>query len=117
MKESKLTKRVINICSNKMGRGDDDLGDILIQSFVNTLIQLDPLPSTIILYNSAVLLCTEDSAVLDSLKALELKNVNILVCGTCADFYNIKDKIAVGTISNMYAIVETLNNADRIINP
>ena len=110
-------KSVINISSNKMGAGDDDLGDILMQSFINTLIQLVPLPSTIILYNAGVLLCTKDSPVLDSLNALETKGVNILLCGTCVDFYNIKDNIAAGKISNMYTIVETLNNSDKIINP
>ncbi|WP_137221348.1 sulfurtransferase-like selenium metabolism protein YedF [Shewanella sp. MEBiC00475] len=115
--KDKLVRSVINISSSKMGVGDDDLGDILMQSFINSLIQLDPLPSTIILYNSGVLLCTNDSAVLESLNALEAKGVNILLCGTCADFYNIKDKIGAGTISNMYTIVETLNRSDKIINP
>ena len=108
---------VINISSNKMGSGDDDLGDILMQSFINTLIQLTPLPSTITIYNAGVLLCTKDSPVLASLNALEAKGVNILLCGTCADFYHIKDNIGAGKISNMYTIVETLNHSDKIINP
>ena len=108
---------VINISSNRMGKGDDDLGDILMQSFINTLVKLDPLPSTIILYNSAVLLCTKNSAVIDSLNTLEEKGIKILICGTCADFYNVREDISTGTISNMYTIMETLNKSDKIITP
>ena len=45
----------------------------------------------------------------------EAQGVEILTCGTCLDYYGIKDKLAVGTVSNMYTIVEKLNNADKII--
>jgi len=113
----KEKQSVVNITSDKMGRGDDDLGGILMQSFVNTLIKLDPIPSKIIFYNSAVTLCIESSPVVDSLKELENKGVELLICGTCADFFDIKDKIGAGTISNMYTILETLNSADRVITP
>ena len=116
--EDIMEKRsVISINSDKMGHSDDELGSILIQSFINTLIKQDPLPSTIIFYNAGVLLCTKDSPVVESLNKLEENGVNILLCGTCADFFNIKDNIGAGTISNMYTIQETLNKAPRIITP
>ena len=115
MKENK--RSVININSNKMGSGDDDLGIILIQSFINTINKLDPLPSAIVFYNAGVLLCTKESLVIDSLKTLEENGIEILICGTCADFFNIKNSIGAGTISNMYTIMETLNSAPIIVTP
>ncbi|MBN2616853.1 MAG: sulfurtransferase-like selenium metabolism protein YedF [Spirochaetales bacterium] len=112
-----MNRSVISINSNKMGHGSDDLGSILMQSFVNTLGKLDPLPSSIIFYNSGVLLCSKDSLVIDSLKKYEEMDISILLCGTCVEFYNIKDNLGAGKISNMYSIQETLNKAPRIITP
>ncbi len=108
---------VITIKSNKMGEGDPDLGEILIKAFVNTIQELDKQPSHIILYNSGVKLTTANSGVTDALKELENNGVKIVVCGTCIDFYDIKDKVQVGTVSNMYTISDIMNRADKIIVP
>ena len=45
---------------------------------------------------------------------MEAQGVEILTCGTCLDYYGLKDKLAVGNVTNMYTIVEKLNNADKI---
>ncbi|MFW5808095.1 MAG: sulfurtransferase-like selenium metabolism protein YedF [Spirochaetota bacterium] len=108
---------VVCITGRTMGTGDDELGTILMKGFVNTLPQLDPLPETVILYNGGVFLAADGSPVLAALAELEEKGVRMLVCGTCADFYAIKDSVAVGIISNMYEIAETLNSAGRVICP
>lgn len=108
---------VIVIGENRMGRGSDELGYILMRSFIHTLLSLDPLPATIIFFNTGVKLTVRDSDVLDDLKELESKGVKLLVCGTCTNFFDISKEIAVGTISNMYDIVETLSKAGRIIAP
>ena len=100
-----------------MGRGNDDLGYILIRSFVHTLLSLNPLPATIIFFNTGVKLTVRDSDVLDDLQELDAKGVRLIVCGTCTNFFDISKEIAVGTISNMYDIVETMSKAGRIIAP
>jgi selenium metabolism protein YedF len=108
---------VIVFKSDKMGTGDDELGEILIKAFVNTIKEINPLPSALIFYNIGVLLSSEGSPVLDSLKDLENKGVNIISCGTCLDYYNLKNSLRVGSISNMYTIMETLSKAQTIIYP
>lgn len=110
-------KHVICIKNDKMGFGSDELGQILMKGFINTIKEVKPLPEKIIFYNSSVHLTIEDSQVLDSLKELEELGIKMLICGTCADYFNIKDKIAVGTISNMYDITESLTKASKVIYP
>ena len=108
---------VVCIKSDKMGIGDDELGGILIKGFVNTLKEVSPLPSKIVFYNSGVKLTVEDSPLHDSLRELEGLGVEIIICGTCADFFKLKEKIKTGTISNMYNILETLTKAGKTIFP
>jgi selenium metabolism protein YedF len=108
---------VVILSDNHMGRGDDVLGDILIRSFIHTLLQLKPLPETIICYNAGVKLAVKDSAVLDDLQELARFGVDILVCGTCVNYFGIGDRIAAGHISNMYDIAETMAGATRLMHP
>ena len=108
---------VVVLSDNHMGRGDDVLGDILIRSFVHTLLQLKPLPDTVICYNAGVKLAVKDSAVLDDLQQLAKDGVDILVCGTCVNYFEIGDQVAAGHISNMYDIAETMAGAGRLLRP
>jgi selenium metabolism protein YedF len=106
---------VVLIPSDGMGRGDEELGGILMRSFLHTLNEVEPLPNTIIFLNSGVKLTVEGSVVLEDLQALEQRGVGMLACGTCLDFFGLKDRIAVGHISNMYSIAETLLGAGRLV--
>ena len=94
-----------------MGEGDPQLGIILMKGFLNALRGAAHIAHTSDFYNSGVKLTTEDSGVITSLQALEESGVEILVCGTCVDFYNIKELLAVGNISNMFTITE--NNGEN----
>jgi len=108
---------IVIFSSDKMGSGNDDLGSILIKAFVHTLASLEPIPSKLVFYNSGVNLTADGSGVEDDLKVLNEKGVEILICGTCVNFYDIGSKIKTGTISNMYDILDSMNNASRTINP
>ncbi len=110
-------KHVICFKNDKMGFGEEELGKILIKGFINTIKEVEPLPEKVIFYNKGVQLILEESGLLDSLKELENSGVKILVCGTCADYFGIKDKIKVGIISNMYDITESLTKASHVIVP
>ncbi|MBN1297686.1 sulfurtransferase-like selenium metabolism protein YedF [bacterium] len=101
-------RRLAVIASETMGRGDDRLGVILMKAYINTLKDLDRLPDTIIFYNGGVRLAVDDSPVLEALKELEEAGVEILVCGTCLDFFGLKDRLGVGVISNMFDIAGAL---------
>jgi selenium metabolism protein YedF len=107
---------VVALMENRMGRGNEALGGILMQSFIHTLIQLDPLPAKVICYNTGVLLALDDSPVLDDLRHLKDAGVEILVCGTCLNFFDVKDRLAVGSVSNMYEIAGSMAAA-RVVSP
>jgi selenium metabolism protein YedF len=108
---------VVVLADNRMGRGDDVLGDVLIRAFIHTLAQLKPLPATIICYNAGVKLAVKDSTILDDLQQLAQAGVDILVCGTCVNYFGLGDQIAAGRISNMYDILETMAGAARLVRP
>ncbi|MCR4709217.1 MAG: sulfurtransferase-like selenium metabolism protein YedF [Clostridiales bacterium] len=108
---------VVVVNSATMGIGNDELGKVLMKGFIYAVSQLEELPSTILFYNGGVNISTEGSASLEDLKSMEAQGVTIKTCGTCLDYYNLKEKLAVGTITNMYDIVETMNNAAHIIRP
>ncbi len=98
-----------------MGRGDDELGHILIRTFFHSLGEAEPLPDTIIFFNTGVRLTVEGSPVLEDLRELCRKGVEMLSCGTCLGHFNLKEKLAVGEVSNMYTIAQTLLNAARVV--
>ena len=108
---------VVVISSDRMGTGNDELGKVLIKGFIFAVTQLDTLPKTMLFYNGGATLTTEGSASLEDLKSLEAQGVEIMTCGTCLDYYGLKDKLAVGTVTNMYSIVETQAKAAKIIKP
>ena len=100
-----------------MGHGSDELGEILLKAFINNLKEVTPYPAAIIFYNSGAKLLLNNSAVIDSLKTLEQLGVRILVCGVCVEYYNIKESLSTGLISNMHEITEHLTRASHIIYP
>ena len=107
---------VISISKDFMGNGSEELGKLLIKGFIYTSSEYDKLPKTIVFFNSGVKLTTEGSPCLDDLEKLQENGVEILSCGTCLDYYGLKEKLKVGEISNMYTIYETLFNAGKVIN-
>lgn len=108
---------VIYISSRHLGSGDEDLGSFLMKAFLKTLLDIETLPSRLILVNSGVQLAAEGSKVLETLQTLSERGVEIICCGTCIEFYELKGKVRVGRISNMYEIIESMMKADRVIRP
>lgn len=107
---------VLVVPGEQMGRGDDaELGGVLVRAFFHTLGEVDPMPATIIFFNSGVRLVVSGSPVVEDLQALAEDAVEILACGTCLDYYGLKEKVAVGTVSNMYTIAETMLRAGRLV--
>lgn len=108
---------VFVISSAVMGQGQDELGALLMKAFIHTTVELENRPDTMIFYNTGVRLAASGSGVVDDLKALEEKGVAILLCGTCVNFFELKDKIEAGSVSNMYDIATALSKAGRIVRP
>ncbi len=108
---------VVAIKSDKMGIGDDELGAILLRAFINTLPEAEHLPSAILLYNSGVKIALKGTDTAASLQKLEEKGITIVACGTCLDFFNVKEQLAVGMVGNMYKIVQLLSQAGHVVYP
>lgn len=107
---------VLVVSADVMGRGETELGNILIRGFFHTLGEVGPLPQTIIFYNSGVKLACDGSPVLDDLRALEDDGIEMLVCGTCLGYFELAEQLAVGHVSNMYDIAETMLAAGKVLN-
>ena len=108
---------VIAVDTATMGRGNDELGKVLMKGFIFAVTQLEKLPKTMLFYNGGATLTTEGSDSLEDLKSLEAQGVEIKTCGTCLNYYGLTDKLQVGEVTNMYDIVETLAKAPKVVKP
>lgn len=113
--DNKNKSLTILVASNLLGEGDDRLGETLMKVYINTLAESDSLPENLLFINGGVKLTCEGSDVIDSLKTMKDKGVNIFSCGACLDFYNLKEKLMVGQIGNMYQIIDLMNNSSNTI--
>jgi selenium metabolism protein YedF len=108
---------VIQISAATMGSGDDELGGLLLRSFIKTQSQLGRQPDAIIFYNEGVKLCCSDSILLDDLRDLESLGVEIIACGTCLNFFQLGEQLQVGRVTDMLEIAERLAEAGAIVRP
>ena len=110
-------KTVIYCGSDRMGAGDDEFGRVLMRNFLTTLLEMDPLPDIILFVNSGINLTTAGSDVLEALKTLDSRGVDIASCGLCLDFYQKKEQLQVGRTTNMFEMAEVQCQAGRVISP
>ena len=108
---------VLALSRSVMGSGSDELGRILMQACVNSLKETSPAPAVILFYNAGVTLACEGSPVLGAMKELEAAGAKMLVCGTCLDYFELKPKLQVGLVSNMYDIMQTVASAGKVFAP
>ncbi len=114
-KDNQQENPVILISTSLLGQGSDELGAMLMRNFIYTLTKRDDLPGAIVFMNSGVKLTITNSPALDELLELEGKGVQLLVCGTCLDYYQLKEVHKAGQVSNMYDISDLLLAADRVV--
>lgn len=105
----------ILVATNLLGNGDDKLGETLMKVYINTLAESEILPENLMFINGGVKLTCTGSDVLDSINSMKEKGVNIISCGACLDFYNLKEELKVGEIGNMYQIIELMNKSRNTI--
>jgi len=108
---------VVAVDSCTMGKGSDELGATLMKGFLYALSQQDTLPAAILFYNGGAKLTCLESPALEDLQAMAAKGVEVLTCGTCLSYYGLTDQLAVGTVTNMYTIVEKMTGAARLVKP
>ena len=108
---------VVQITATTMGTGDDELGALLMRSFVKTQAELDARPDAILFYNAGVKLCCEDSLLLDDIRGLEASGIEIIACGTCLNYFELSDQLAVGRVTDMLEIAGLLAAAGHAVRP
>ena len=111
-----LKGQIVVLSSDRIGC-DKELGKILMKSFIFALTKQDAFPETILFYNEGVKITTQESDTVKDLLFLESEGVEIVNCGTCLDFFKLKDDLKVGSITNMYDIVERMEKAEKVIKP
>ncbi len=109
-------KILVMIGSNKIGNGDDVLGEKLMISFLKTLKEMGSDLWRLVFVNNGVKLTIEESMVLEDLKYLEKTGTHILVCGTCLTHFNLLEQKKVGQTTNMLDIITSMQLADSVIN-
>jgi len=106
---------VVVVTTDALGQGNSALGKLLMKNYIYALKELDNKPSSIIFLNRGVFLTTEGSEVINDLKELEKAGVEIISCGTCLDYYNLKEKLQVGSVGNMYIIAEKMSKNRAVV--
>jgi selenium metabolism protein YedF len=110
-------RNVVLVSSAEFGHGERELGELLMRTFIYTLKEVEPAPHALLFVNGGVHLTTEGSALLEDIQALADRGVQVFSCGTCLDYYKLKEKLKVGAMTNMFSIVSMLSTADRVIRP
>lgn len=106
---------VVFISSDVLGTGERELGEALMKAFMFASTEAELVPSHLIFMNSGVRLVTENEETAEHVRKLEDLGAVVLACGTCLDFYGLKDELKVGTVSNMYEIQSVLTTAGRLV--
>lgn len=107
---------VVLMSKDRIGEGSDELGEALAGAMLNTLNSMDPLPDKILFMNSGINLVVDGSLVLESLQELEKKGVELIVCGTCLDYFGKMDDLKAGRVSNMLDILQSMKAAGKVLN-
>ena len=114
--ETEKKNIMVMVATDRMGYGDDKLGSKLMVNFIKTLKEMGDELWRLVFVNNGVKLTIEDSEVLPALKELEADGIQILVCGTCLNYFDLLDKKQVGETTNMLDIVTAMQLADKVIN-
>ncbi|HWR44071.1 sulfurtransferase-like selenium metabolism protein YedF [Sporomusa sp.] len=107
-------RQVYLITQDTLGHGAPELGAVLMKAFMTTVLETKPQPEALLFINSGVRLTVQGSPVLEQLQTLAERGVTVLSCGTCLDYYQVKANLAVGEVTNMYTIVETISNSKTV---
>ncbi|MCL2368421.1 MAG: sulfurtransferase-like selenium metabolism protein YedF [Oscillospiraceae bacterium] len=104
---------VVALGGDAMGRGAEELGEILVKGFLYSLSQLEQVPQALLLFNSGAKLAAQGANTVPDIQTLSERGTRIRVCGTCVDYYGIT--LGVGEIANMYDIVAEMTGAERVV--
>ncbi len=106
-------KIVLYVTSDSIGSGSEELGKILMEGFIENIKEMNILPTSIIFVNAGVFLTTENEKTVKYLK--DLKDIEILSCGTCLNHFGLEKSLKIGEITDAYKVMSRLFDADNVI--
>jgi selenium metabolism protein YedF len=106
---------VMLIASDRLGDGPEELGRLLMKNFIITLLDVAESPDRMLFVNTGVFLTTEGSEVIEALEKLGNRGVEVMSCGICLDFFNRREKLAAGSVTNMFTIAESMLRAGSLV--
>ena len=109
-----MRPKIFLIQSEGLGRGDEQLGSMLIASFLRLLGENEDKPGSLIFWNAGVRLLCQGSQVLEHLKRLEEQGVELLACTTCLEYFELMDKLAVGKPTTMVKSIQSMLDGDVV---
>ena len=109
-----MRPKIFLIQSEGLGRGDDKLGSMLMANFLRLLGESEDKPGSVIFWNTGVRLACEGSRVLEHLKQLEKKGVELLACTTCLEYLDLMEKLAIGKPTTMLKSIQSMFSCDVV---
>jgi sulfur relay (sulfurtransferase) complex TusBCD TusD component (DsrE family) len=106
---------ILTFTRNGLGEAPAELQQKLAAKFLQLNLDAGTLPAKILLYTDGVKLACDGSPVIDQLRAMKDRGVELILCSTCLDFYGLREKVAVGIVGGMPDIIEALSNAGKVI--
>ncbi len=113
--DARYSDKTLFLSADRIGRGDDDLGRLLVRGLLYALAELPRPPRTLVLMNSGVRLAAERDDTIELLAKLEARGVEVLACGTCLDYFHLVGKLRAGRVSNMYEIAERFLDPGQVV--
>ena len=110
-----MSEVVILVTNSGLGNGEKGLREKMMGVFLSTLNTFPQLPAKILFYTDGVKLVVEGSPIIGELKALEEKGVHLITCGTCLDYFGLKDQLVVGEVGGMAAILQAMMEAEKVL--
>ncbi|HEY5548453.1 MAG TPA: sulfurtransferase-like selenium metabolism protein YedF [Coriobacteriia bacterium] len=101
--------------TDTLGRGDDELGHILMRNLLYSLARAEQRPERLMFMNGGVRLTCEGSDCLDSIRLLADAGTIVKSCGTCLDFLGLKDALAVGEVGDMAGSAAVLSGGADVV--
>ena len=106
---------VLVFTRNGLGHAPEELQTKLAAKFLTLTYGSRILPAKILFYTDGVKLACQGSPVIDVLKDMERKGVELVLCSTCLDYFGLTDKVEVGVIGSMPDIIEAMQKAGKVI--
>jgi selenium metabolism protein YedF len=108
-------KIVVYVDGDTLGKGSEELGRVLMKNFLHTLPGITPKPWRVILISTGVKLAVGGHECVPVLKSLTDQGTEVLSCGTCLDYFGLKDDLSAGRASNMNEIATSFMAATKVI--